>query len=257
MSQLILDSLTIYGLDSTPSKFTVNNNDFTPTVKPQTQIVEVRGMRLSMTMNQTITWTFPDFQTVESPDFVNADPKYRIDCHPDPSASEYDCRNRGCTWDTSFGWGIVACMIPKEKGGYKLVENSQNISSPISQFTLTRISQSNQFSMFGRDINDLKLQIDTSGADMIRLRIRDQNKKRYEVPVPIQWQPATPSTEAKIKFELTKTKNGQAGFRVRRTRTNTILFDTSYFAEGFVYDDQFIQLITTIPSQNVYGKIVC
>jgi hypothetical protein len=91
---------------------------------------------------------------------------------------------------------------------------------------------------------------------MIRLTIRDADNDRYEVPVPIQWQPTSLSSsiKPKIQFEMTKTSNGKAGFRVKRTDTHTIIFDTSFFAHGFVYDNQFIQFITTIPSSNVYGK---
>jgi len=91
---------------------------------------------------------------------------------------------------------------------------------------------------------------------MIRLTIRDAENDRYEVPVPIQWKPTSvfSSIKAKIQFEMTKTSNGQVGFRVKRTDTQTIIFDTSFFAHGFIYDNQFIQFITTIPSTNVYGK---
>ena len=113
-----------------------------------------------------------------------------------------------------------------------------------------------EFSIYGHDIDRLNVQVSISGTDMIRLTIRDAEKDRYEVPVPIHWQPApvSSSTKARIQFEMTKTSNGQAGFRVRRTDTRTIIFDTSYFAHGFIYDDQYVQLITTIPSRNVYGK---
>ena len=89
---------------------------------------------------------------------------------------------------------------------------------------------------------------------MIRLTIRDAMKDRYEVPVPIEWHPT--SKKGKIQFEMIKTSNEQVGFRIKRTDTRTILFDTSYFAHGFIYDDQFIQFITTIPSRNVYGNSI-
>jgi hypothetical protein len=91
---------------------------------------------------------------------------------------------------------------------------------------------------------------------MIRLTIRDADNDRYEVPVPIQWQSTSISSsiKAKIQSETTKTSNEQVGFRVKRTDTQTTIFDTSYFAHGFIYDNQFIQFITTIPSTNVYGK---
>jgi hypothetical protein len=115
----------------------------------------------------------------------------------------------------------------------------------------------NQFSIYGHDIDQLQVQVSVSGTDMIRLTVRDALKDRYEVPVPIQWQTAVvpSSTTAKIQFQMTKTSNGQAGFRVYRTSTQSILFDTSYFAHGFIYDNQYIQFITTIPSKNVYGKV--
>jgi hypothetical protein len=35
---------------------------------------------------------------------------------------------------------------------------------------------------------------------------------------------------------------------------NSILFDTTYFAEGLIYDNQFLQIVTTFPSNNVYGR---
>lgn len=110
--------------------------------------------------------------------------------------------------------------------------------------------------MYGHDIDHLNVKISVSGTDMIRLTIRDAEKDRYEVPVPIQWLPKVSSLSdmPRIQFETTKTSHGQVGFRVRRTDTRTIIFDTSYFAHGFIYDDQFIQFITTIPSTNVYGK---
>jgi hypothetical protein len=151
----------------------------------------------------------------------------------------------------------VACYIPKEKGGYGLMEPSQELSDSMTQYTLSRRSTSNQFSLFGNDTGNLNVHVSVSGNDKLRMTIRDANAQRYEVPVPIQWQSLAPSASspAQIKFELTKTENQQIGFRIRRTNTNSIIFDTSFFAEGFIYDDKYIQIITTIPSRNAYGKI--
>ncbi len=195
---------------------------------------------------------------------------------------------RGCIWAPTSEVGIVACYVSKEKGGYGITETPQQLSDAITQYSLTRLStkpasarhaasksnyrvedrqstqsevkqivttRTSEFSLFGFDIDHLNAKVSLSGTDMIRLTVRDAEAARYEVPVPIQWQPSAPPTRipAKIKFEMTKTANGQVGFRVRRTNTQTILFDTSFFAEGFIYDDKFIQIITTVPSGNVYG----
>ncbi len=200
------------------------------------------------------------------------------------------CFARGCTYDAVAGSTDPSCYVPPEKGGYA-ISSVEQISDTITQYNLVRLSERpilvpasklnltyrvkprqppsnleeliapdpNQFSIYGHDIDHLNAQVSVSGTDMIRLTIRDAEKDRYEVPVPIQWQPsAIPSsiTTAKIQFEMTKTSNGQAGFRVRRTATQSVIFDTSYFAHGFIYDNQYIQFITTIPSTNVYGKVI-
>ncbi len=154
----------------------------------------------------------------------------------------------------SKGPGIVACYIPKDKAGYGLREPPQQVSDVMTQYSLYRLAQSN-VSLFGNDIQNLNVQVSVSGDDKLRMTIRDSNAQRYEVPVPIQWQPIAPSanSSAQFKFELTKTVNGQVGFRIRRTINHSIIFDTSFFAEGFIYDDKYIQIITTTPSRNVYG----
>ena len=87
------------------------------------------------------------------------------------------------------------------------------------------------------------------------MQIRDIFNQRYEVPVPIIWKPTSISqlNKANIKFQLTKNSYGQVGFRIERINTKTILFDTSFFANGFIYDDRYIQIMTTIPSRNIYG----
>jgi len=88
------------------------------------------------------------------------------------------------------------------------------------------------------------------------------NNQRYEVPVPITWNgTSSQAQQQKLRFELTETQYNQTGLRVRRqmgsenSDNDPILFDTTYFAEGFIYDNQFLQIITTFPSNNVYGQL--
>jgi hypothetical protein len=75
--------------------------------------------------------------TVEIPDIVKTDPKYRIDCAPDideyRSFCDFNlsknrtlnttnqlCTTRGCVWDPNAEQGISTCYIPLEKGGYSV-----------------------------------------------------------------------------------------------------------------------------------------
>ena len=226
--------------------------------------------------------------TVSLPDFIKTDPKYRLDCSPDVdeyrsfcelnlsinrtmTTSNQSCAARGCIWDTSVPINVPTCYIPIAKGGYSLAAGPNQLSEAITQYRLTRLSAkssrlgsslfgklrdaTDEFSLFNHDIQNLDVQVSVSGTDKVRLTIRDADTKRYEVPVPVRWEPSAPSSAlTKLKFQLTKTSDNQVGFRIQRVSTGSILFDTSFFANGFIYDNQFLQIITTIPSRNVYGK---
>jgi hypothetical protein len=226
------------------------------------------------TQGSALTEKSLELLNVEVPDIVKTDPKYRIDCAPDIdeyrsfcmidlsknstlNTTNQSCTDRGCVWDPNAGSGITTCYIPIETGGYGLTGTPNQLSNAITQYTLARlIDPTNNFSLFNHDISNLDVQVSISGTDMIRMTIRDANAQRYEVPVPIQWTPSAPSSYLpKIKFQMTNTSNGQVGFRVQRTYTQSILFDTSFFTNGFIYDDKFLQMITTIPSRNIYGKL--
>ncbi|CAF1496649.1 unnamed protein product [Rotaria magnacalcarata] len=251
--------------------------------------VEVEGLAIEKSRSPMSSWQSSSIRTVELPNFMKVDPKYRVDCNPDIdeyrsfcvlnlsknstlTTSDESCTSRGCTRDTNVESGIPTCYIPTEKGGYSVTDGPTQLSSAMTQYTLTRLStkpahfrssfinpssaaRATQFSMFGHDIENLKVQVSVSGPQMIRMTIRNADSQRYEVPVPIRWNPSAPTTSgpAKIEFEMTKTTNQQVGFRVKRTDSGSILFDTTLFANGFIYDDQFLQIITTIPSRNAYG----
>lgn len=252
------------------------------------------AMTIGKSENLKSLWNSPRIKTVDLPDVIKNDPKYRIDCNPDfdeyktfcspditkpanSSTASQSCTARGCLWDGSAINGIPKCYIPTEKGGYQLKEGPDQLSPAIVQYALNRLSikpsharsmsshlliessfstRANEFSMFGHDIDNLKVQVSTSGPQMLRMTIRDADAARYEVPVPIRWESSVSPTAAvpQMEFQMTKTDNGQVGFRIQRTNTGSVLFDTTYFSNGFIYDNQFLQIITTIPSQNIYGK---
>jgi hypothetical protein len=85
MSNLFLDTLTIYGLDNVPATVTSGDKEFHPKTRPQTQIVEITGLRLSMSDSHTITWSETELLTISPMPILTTDPKYRVDCFPDPS----------------------------------------------------------------------------------------------------------------------------------------------------------------------------
>lgn len=87
MSELRLDSLTIYGLENIPDALLVNNKQYPLQLRPFTQIAEVSGLGLPMNGNYLFNWNSTDSVTVEVEEIPSNDPKYRVDCFPDPSKS--------------------------------------------------------------------------------------------------------------------------------------------------------------------------
>lgn len=188
------------------------------------------------------------------------------------------CSSRGCIWDPQDHSDSPSCYIPKDKGGYGESKAPSQLNDATTRYSLSRLSikprsnhfrpvqsisnvkqlsttDAKEFSIYGNDIDHLDVQVSSSGTDMIRLTIRDADKQRYEVPVPINWKSSSVSSSNKRKLQFTLTRNdrNQTGFRVQRLDTKSIIFDTTFFAEGLIYDDKYLQLITTIPSRNVYG----
>jgi len=95
MSNKILDTLTIYGLDNIPTTINVNNKLLHPKKRPDTEIIDVNGLGLSMSQSYTLTWTTTATMTVQPRRGFPTELKYRIDCHPDPgkyTKQEFDIR---------------------------------------------------------------------------------------------------------------------------------------------------------------------
>ena len=75
-----------------------------------------------------------------------------------------------------------------------------------------------------------------------------------QVPVPM-WPygqpPLTPASTTLLSINTTTVAGGNFAFQIKRQSNGRILWDTSI--GGFVYSDQFLQISTLLPSQNVYG----
>ena len=89
MSNLTLDSLTIYGLDIIPTTVNSGDKQYRPKTRPFTQIVEVTGLGLLMSEDHRITWSITGSSTAEIVEIPPMDPKYRVDCHPDSSKYQH------------------------------------------------------------------------------------------------------------------------------------------------------------------------
>lgn len=87
MANLTLDTITFYGLQHIPTIITVNEKQFIAKVRPFTQIVDIIGLRLPMNRSHSFTWSNTTVMPIELPEATMFNPRYRVDCFPDPGMS--------------------------------------------------------------------------------------------------------------------------------------------------------------------------
>ena len=84
MSNMSLNNIAIYGILDVPKMVNVDGKLHTPKLRSNSQIVDLLDLGLAMNENHTLSWSpieFPSDLIVETP---LKEPKYRVDCHPDP-----------------------------------------------------------------------------------------------------------------------------------------------------------------------------
>uniref|UniRef100_A0A0K0EVM6 Maltase n=1 Tax=Strongyloides venezuelensis TaxID=75913 RepID=A0A0K0EVM6_STRVS len=166
----------------------------------------------------------------------------RIDCFPDPNASEDKCLARGCQWDTNYSGNddtnVPLCYFPQNTG-YTLTNQQSN------SYILQKNSNSPP-NPFEENFEKLNVKVSNIG-NYLKVSIAPDSK-RYVPPVPLYNSPI-PSTES---FTFTpQNTSGIFSFTVTRNGNNRLLFDTSI--GGLFFSDKFLQLATYLPSKNFYG----
>ncbi|MFS7973303.1 putative alpha-glucosidase [Helianthus anomalus] len=134
---------------------------------------------------------------------------------------------------------------------------------------VAHLQLNNKSSVFGPDIDQLRLFASFETGDRLRIRITDAKHQRWEIPtnvLPRQSQPytlpqqshnATPAnlflSDPNSDLILTLHNTTQFGFTVARRSTGDILFDTSNTV--LVFKDQYLELTSSLPPHrsSIYG----
>ncbi|XP_077093999.1 sucrase-isomaltase, intestinal-like isoform X2 [Siphateles boraxobius] len=168
----------------------------------------------------------------------------RVDCFPDPNASEQKCLERACCWSPVSEASVPWCFFSKNHG-YSVVSESRPDSTHI-EATLTRMDAP---SLFGADIKELTFYAEMQTENRLRFKITDTKQARFEVPHEHVQAPSLPPTgPLKYRLELIQKP---FGLKVWRTSPEKLLFDTTI--GPLVFDDQYLQISAKLPSHNIYG----
>uniref|UniRef100_A0A8C3QE82 alpha-glucosidase n=1 Tax=Geospiza parvula TaxID=87175 RepID=A0A8C3QE82_GEOPR len=151
----------------------------------------------------------------------------RIDCHPQPGASQESCEARGCTWCSSDVPNAPWCFFPEDSPyGYALTLNKRQAMS-----------------LFGNDISPIVFEVEFQTKDRLRFRLYDPSAQRFEVPLKIDG-PGVTAEEANYEVEFS---DDSTHFTIKRKSTGTVPLVDLFFS------NQFLQITTTVPSTSVYG----
>ncbi|CAD6199485.1 unnamed protein product [Caenorhabditis auriculariae] len=167
------------------------------------------------------------------------DVKSRVDCYPEPGASQGACESRGCVWTPTGSdapIGTPFCYYPRESG-FKVQEQN------IGHIQLT----SGFANPYGNNYSPLDLAYSLNGKTIL---VTIGNSDRYVPPVGL---PKGPSMSSETLNFVPGTIPGTDffSFKVVRQSTGAVLWDTSI--GGMQFADKFIQIATYLPTKNLFG----
>ncbi|XP_014672162.1 PREDICTED: maltase-glucoamylase, intestinal-like [Priapulus caudatus] len=179
----------------------------------------------------------------------------RVDCAPEGDVSEATCVERGCCWHPVNVTGIDArpppeCFFPSNYGYYMVGEPEQTEKG----WTAT-IERLHTPPMFGDETTKLKVEVEMQTKSRLRIKLTDAENHRYEAPLPMvpveeDFDALDVNSTSEAAYNVTF-QSTPFSLKVTRKETGTVIFDTS--AGALVFSDYFLQLTTSLPSENVYG----
>lgn len=185
---------------------------------------------------------------------LSLEEKSRIDCFLEEQSryenlTQYQCELRGCIYKPSEYERVPTCFYNRDKAGYTLLNSIETAS--VTRYDLRRNAEVN--APFGFPVDNIAVEVEYLGKNVINVRVVDPANERYQVPFPLD-KPAKladPSLSLARFVRVEDPVTKLFSFRIVRRSNNEVLFDTSNGA--LIYSDQYLQFSTKLPSTNLYG----
>ncbi|KAL5969703.1 Lysosomal alpha-glucosidase [Taenia solium] len=175
----------------------------------------------------------------------------RLDCHPEPMATEAECIRRNCCWSLVDRDRTIACYFPANyptyKPGGKIVRSGCG-------FSLSAKRLPGAYSVPPEPIEEVQLNVDFETETRVRVRITDVNAERWEPKLELD--PPDPLCPRNMKYSVAVSVN-RLGFSISRVEDQgkeVVLVDsTGLMASAFVYANQFLQMAFKVSAIHGYG----
>nr|VZI42159.1 unnamed protein product [Spirometra erinaceieuropaei] len=174
----------------------------------------------------------------------------RLDCHPEPAATEENCLSRGCCWEKPNNPDVNACYFPAEYSAYSV----RNTSSEPGHYTFYLQKQPTSVHL-ANELSEVRADFIYETARRLRIRITDPQVDRWEPPVdidpPVNFPPK--AVNYRVNYDPER-----FGFRVYRKmgvdEEDKLLIDsTGLLASSLMANNRFWQIAFKIEAQRGFG----
>ncbi|OWF38082.1 sucrase-isomaltase, intestinal-like [Mizuhopecten yessoensis] len=174
----------------------------------------------------------------------------RINCIPESDGNVVTitqdlCESRYCDFIPATTAWNAACVFPARKEYGFSVNGSVQITIMGWKVYL---KQKGMHAFNSTPFRRPYFEVQMPDENLIRFKFDDENGNRFHVPFNLEIPDKQPS---KMAYELKITDKENFAFQITRKSSGAVLFNTSI--GGLTLTNQFLQLSTTLPSENVYG----
>lgn len=177
-----------------------------------------------------------------------------VECRPKPKPNgaivdQSGCEISGCVWIDWAEHKAPKCVY-KEDTGYTVIGDIQHNGNTYTA-SLRRKGLSK---VFDQDVHEMmKVEVEMYNDYALRIHFYPRNSTDvFEIPdEALKMNKPTKATDSRYKYHVTFTTEPYFGIQVIRNSTGAVIFNTTL--PGLLFAEQFIQISTKLPSDNIYG----
>ncbi|OWF43597.1 Maltase-glucoamylase, intestinal [Mizuhopecten yessoensis] len=167
-----------------------------------------------------------------------------VACYPERNYNRSECEKKGCKWLVSNHARVPSCVFDNTAG--YVIDHNYTHSASEHSFILKRAGIA---SMYGMEVRQqIKVTVTMNGDNMLRIHFAANNS--WEIPDEALSM-NTPTGSGIKQYDVKFVTSPIFGVVVTRKSTKAVIFDTS--VPGLIFTDQFVQISTRLPSENLYG----
>ena len=180
----------------------------------------------------------------------------RFDCTPDvrTQVTSKNCMSRGCIYDETVKETVKeprpgylstpSCFYPEKWVNYRV---DRVLKKDETGITLI-LNKTELKDGFENGIETAKVDVKVIDDSRLEIKITDVMRQRWEPPIPLLNIPSVKTNPSKLLYDWSLK---DSVLRVTRKANNALIFETDL--RRLIFSDQFIQIITNVPSNNLFG----